>query len=92
MRGKAHRTRKIVANISSKQFESKAVLNVLMNFDDGPKKKAIHRRGGDNFVYLPSERASDAADRNATWVWGDGRGRKVGRGKMQRKKMELLQY
>ena len=44
--GKGHGTRKIVANISSKQFESKAVLNVLMNFDDGPKKKAIHRRGG----------------------------------------------
>ena len=65
--GKGHGTRKFVANISSKQFESKAVLNVLMNFDDGPQKKAIHKRGGGrNFVDLPSERASDAADRNAT--------------------------
>ena len=43
--GKGHGTRKLVANISSKQFESKAVLNVLMNFDDGPQKKAIHKRG-----------------------------------------------
>ena len=52
----------------------------------GLKRKRYIGGGGDNFVDLPSERASDAADRNATWVWGDGRGRKGGRGKMQRKK------